>query len=311
MELSWHGITATPKNPREIDIGLSTHEDYILNNVDGLAVPGEVLAIMGASGSVRINGFEIDKPTLRKVSAYAQQKDLLIGTMTVIEHLRFMAALRTSPDYTADEQEEKVQAIMAELGLSHIADTIIGWPHRLKGISGGERKRLSLASEILSSPSVLLCDEPTSGLDAFFTHHVIQVLKDLARRENMTIVVTIHQPSSRVYEMFDKLCLLAMGQVIYLGPPNEVYKIFGSAGFPVPEFTNPAEHVIHCLSLNDDDTIEDHKERIQKIRYIYNNSSIAKTYDARLMGSISEGERLGALNQRETLQGMLLRGALN
>jgi ABC-type multidrug transport system ATPase subunit len=94
---------------------------------------------------------------------------------------------------------------------------MIGWPNRLKGISGGERKRLAFASEvglkfrhikakfeILTSPPILFCDEPTSGLDSFLARQIVNILKDLARRKNMTIVLTIHQPSSQVFEQFDK-----------------------------------------------------------------------------------------------------------
>ncbi|KAI1730715.1 ABC-2 type transporter domain-containing protein [Ditylenchus destructor] len=324
MELSWHNITALPKNSKkrapplngsisdsdEYSFDTCTPEDCILYDISGIAYPGEVLAVMGASGAgktsllniltdrgakaydisgtIRINGCDVEPDVLRKISAYAQQKDVMIGAMTVKEHLMFMAKLRMGEEFSDEEKEDRVQNLMVELGLSHIADTMIGWQHRLKGISGGERKRLALASEILSNPLLLFCDEPTSGLDAYFTQQVIQVLKDLARKENMAVVITIHQPSAEVFEMFDKLCLLAVGQVVYLGPPNGVYEVFKNAGYEIEEFTNAAETIIHIVALNDGDTMEAHKNRLQQLRIAYTASTFATEYRHRLDDSITE-----------------------
>uniref|UniRef100_A0A914M7Y6 ABC transporter domain-containing protein n=1 Tax=Meloidogyne incognita TaxID=6306 RepID=A0A914M7Y6_MELIC len=206
------------------------------------------LSSLRVSGQIRINGVDVGKNVLRKISAYVQQEDLFIGSMTVIEHLRFMAIMRMGRHYSARERERRIQGVIAELGLKNCANTLIGWPNRLKGLSGGERKRLAFASEIMTGPPILFCDEPTSGLDSYLAKQVIQVLKDLARRKNMTIIVTIHQPSSQLFEMFDKICLLAEGKLAFLGTTAEAIPFFESLGHTLPDNFNPADFFIGVLA---------------------------------------------------------------
>ena len=102
------------------------------------------------------------------------------------------------------------------MGLSKCADTIIGKPGAVVGISGGEKKRLAFASELLTNPSIMFCDEPTSGLDSFMALSVVEVLKELTA-SGRTVVCTIHQPSSEVFAIFDQLLLMADGRVAYSG----------------------------------------------------------------------------------------------
>lgn len=102
---------------------------------------------------------------------------------------------------------------------------MIGEPGRLKGISGGERKRLTLATEALTDPHILICDEPTSGLDSFIAFQVVQVLKQMAKK-GKTIILTIHQPSSDFFSIFDKILLLAEGRTAFLGTPDEATEFF-------------------------------------------------------------------------------------
>lgn len=94
-----------------------------------------------------------------------------------------------------------------------------------KGISGGEKKRLSFASEIITNPSILFCDEPTSGLDSYMAASVTECLKDLAKK-GKTIICTIHQPSSEIYEMFDRICLMAEGKTVFIGETSEASLFF-------------------------------------------------------------------------------------
>lgn len=119
----------------------------------------------------------------------------------------------------------RVDEVISELSLSKCADTIIGTPGRVKGLSGGERKRLAFASEALTDPNLLLCDEPTSGLDSFMAHSVLQVLKGLANK-GKTIIITIHQPSSEIFGLFDKILLMAEGRVAFLGTPTQASAFF-------------------------------------------------------------------------------------
>lgn len=104
-------------------------------------------------------------------------------------------------------------------------DVQIGNPGITKGISGGERKRLALAAELLTDPSLLFCDEPTSGLDSFMSQNVIQMLKALAQT-GRTVICTLHQPSSELFQMFDKICFIAEGRVAFLGDSSEANSFF-------------------------------------------------------------------------------------
>ncbi|CAG9535574.1 unnamed protein product, partial [Cercopithifilaria johnstoni] len=159
--------------------------------------------------------------------------------------------------------------LFLQLGLKKCETTLIGVTNRLKGISCGESKRLAFACEILTDPLILFCDEPTSGLDSFMAVQVVHCLKDMAKK-GKTIITTIHQPSSQVFNMFDNVCFMSMGKVVYFGPITEVCKFFRNIGFPCPETYNPADHVIKTLS-----TIQDDREcqtRVDKIRTEFEKS---------------------------------------
>jgi len=244
-------------------------EKQILTNVNGIARPGEVLAIMGASGAgkstllntllfrnlqgLQVTGSRIANkslvtPTsLTAVSGYVQQDDLFISSLTVREHLLFQARVRMDKDIPREQRIIRVQEVINELGLGKAADTLIGG-ERMKGISGGEKKRLSFASEILTNPSVLFCDEPTSGLDSFMAQSVMEVLANLAKM-GKTIICTIHQPSSQLFSNFDQLLLLAEGQTAYLGEARKAKDFFSSINHPCPQDFNPADHFVQVLAM--------------------------------------------------------------
>lgn len=158
---------------------------------------------------------------------------------------------------------QKVDQVIADLSLTKCQNTIIGVTGRMKGLSGGERKRLSFASEALTDPSLLLCDEPTSGLDSFMAHNVVQVLKRLTQKDK-TIILTIHQPSSEIFGMFDKLLLIAEGRVAFLGTPNEASTFFTSLEAPCPTNYNPADFYIEYLAVVPGREQESH-DNIRKI----------------------------------------------
>jgi len=133
------------------------------------------------------------------------------------------------------------------LGLSDCADTMIGGA-RLRGISGGERKRLSFASEFLTDPAILFCDEPTSGLDSFMAESMMELLGSLARL-GKTVITTIHQPSSQVFSKLDQLLLLAEGRTAYLGPAPAAKQFFSSIGLDCPSDYNPADHLVREVAV--------------------------------------------------------------
>ena len=204
-------VTAT-----DSEIAASAATKTILDGVSGYCQPGQLLAIMGSSGAgktsllnllagrfhkyggqVLLNGRPATA-AIKQHSAFVQQQDLFFKELSVKEHLQFQAQLRLGEKATVQEREERIDAILSELGLIDSKETRIGDVGE-GGISGGERRRLSFATEILSNPSLVFLDEPTSGLDSFLAESVIGTLKQMALK-GRTIVCTIHQPSSEVYE---------------------------------------------------------------------------------------------------------------
>eukprot|EP00794_Sanderia_malayensis_P003788 gene3788-4311_t len=203
------------------------------------------------SGSIKVNGQEIGKK-MKTISAYVQQEDLYIGTLTVREHLYFQAMLRIDRSVPRSEKLARADKVIYELGLTKCQDTLIGIPGRIRGISGGELKRLFFASEVLTNPALLFVDEPTSGLDSFMAQNVIGALQKMAAG-GRTILTTIHQPSSEVYNMFDKVLFMSEGRVAYI-----------ALGYPCPPNYNPADHFIGTLAIIPGNEVEC-KERSKAI----------------------------------------------
>jgi ABC-type multidrug transport system ATPase subunit len=148
--------------------------------------------------------------------AYVTQENILLGTLTVRETLMYSALLRLPSSMRKSEVRRIVDDTLDEMGLRECANNHIGSWH-LRGISGGEKKRLSIALEILTRPRLLFLDEPTSGLDSAAAFSVVQTLRQLAVDGGRTIVSSVHQPSSEVFALFDDLCLLSSGECVYFG----------------------------------------------------------------------------------------------
>ena len=225
VSLSWDNICVNlPAKKSLFGNKIKREKVEILKHVHGNVQPGTLLAIMGASGSgkttllnvltarsgsdlkisgrILVNGQQMGSG-IKKISAYVQQDDVFCGQLTVREHLWFHAMLRLDEKMSISEKEKKVDDVLQELGLTKCKDSVIGVPERLKSISGGERKRLAFAAEVLTDPGLLFCDEPTSGLDSFMAESVVQNLKTMSRK-GRTILCTIHQPSSQTFGLFDK-----------------------------------------------------------------------------------------------------------
>ncbi|TKR67738.1 hypothetical protein L596_023841 [Steinernema carpocapsae] len=287
--------------------GTNSKRRNVLHGISGVAEAGELLAIMGESGAgkttllniltrrntkglkwvgeINVNGEIVSDEQMMRMSAYVQQVDMFCGNLTVKEHLKFSAHLRMHPRYSYEEREERVKKVIEDMGLVDCQNTKIAIRFS-KSLSMGEMKRLSFASEVLTDPAILFCDEPTSGLDAFMARQVVVALRRLAKR-GKTIVMTIHQPSSQVYDMFDKLCLMSLGKVAYLGPAREVVDLFGAAGYPLPPFTNPADHVIHTLATSEGRE-EKGIEINVKVRETFEASETAARLKERTHGTLSE-----------------------
>lgn len=236
-----------------------TSEKSILNGISGVVCPGEILAMLGPSGSGkttlltalggRLHGKLSGKITynsqpfcgsIKRRTGFVAQDDVLYPHLTVTETLVFTALLRLPNTLTRDEKVQHVEHVISELGLSRCRSSMIGGP-LFRGISGGEKKRVSIGQEMLINPSLLLLDEPTSGLDSTTAQRILTTVKRLASG-GRTVVTTIHQPSSRLYHMFDKLVLLSEGYPIYYGPASSALEYFSSIGFSTSlPSVNPAD----------------------------------------------------------------------
>lgn len=213
----------------------------LLNILAGRATTGGKLKI---TTDVRLNNYGVDPTNIhvRKQIAFVAQDDSLQITATPREAIRFSAKLRLSRDTTDEELDKLTERMLRELGLVSCADTFVGGP-LLKGISGGERKRTSVGVELVVRPALVFLDEPTSGLDSFSAVQLCHVLKKVAN-SGASVLFTIHQPSSEIFNSFDQLILLNKGQVMYQGPVDGVPKYFADHGRPNPTNYNPADWIM-------------------------------------------------------------------
>ncbi|URE05535.1 ABC-2 type transporter [Musa troglodytarum] len=191
--------------------------------------------------------------------AYVTQDDVLMTTLTVREAVCYSAQLQLPDSMSRSEKRERAEATIREMGLEGAMDTRIGgWA--TKGISGGQKRRVSICIELLTRPQLLFLDEPTSGLDSAASYHVMDRITRLARREGMTVVAAIHQPSSEVFELFHGLCLLAYGRTVFIGPASMTNEFFASNGFPCPSLRNPSDHYLRTINKDFEQDIEEDLE---------------------------------------------------
>jgi ABC-type multidrug transport system ATPase subunit len=238
----------------------------ILSGISGIAHPGQLTAIMGASGagkstfldilarknkrghvsgSMYVGGEKILDAEYRNVVGYVDQEDSLLPTLTVHETIQTSALLRLPADMGFSMKEQRVVEVMQQLGIYHIKDQFIGSEEgNGRGISGGEKRRVGIACELVTSPSILFLDEPTSGLDAFNAFNVVECLVTLAKTYNRTVIFTIHQPRSNIVALFDQLILLAGGRTVYSGPFSSCQGYFDHIGYSCPPGFNIADYLV-------------------------------------------------------------------
>ena len=185
--------------------------------------------------------------------AWLQQKDSFFNMLSVEETLQFAAFLEL-PQFSELQRSQRVSSIMESLGLSKLKDRRIGDSALHQGLSGGEKRRLSLALELVSSPKLFIGDEPTSGLDSTMSQKVVGLIKTLVQERNIPCILSLHQPRSSIFKMLDSLLLMAHGGlVIYHGTASEAVSYFFQLGYPCPAETNPAEFLLDLVSIDSED----------------------------------------------------------
>ncbi len=244
-----------------------TQMKTLLDHVSFKALPGDMIALMGPSGAgkttllmtlngylpptsgqVRINGEDLYTiyDALRGSIGYVPQDDIVHPELTVFEAVKYSARFRLPPDYSEEEIDRRVDETLRDLGLEGVRNLQIGRPEK-KVLSGGQRKRVNIALELVTDPVILFLDEPTSGLAADDTTALITLLSDLTKKTGKTIVMTIHQPAKDEFEKFNLCFIMGYGGIpTYFGPTGDAaYGFFGSilsrASLPSKRVDNPRD----------------------------------------------------------------------
>lgn len=257
---------------REVSFVVPTPDGdkQLLNNVEGYAVPGKLLALMGSSGAGKttllnaisqrmrvghvtgdflLNGYPLSK-SFQRTTGFVEQQDLHEQKQTIREAFRFSARLRQPREVPLKEKYDFVEEVIDLLDLRSIADAIIDEVG--SGLSVEERKRVTIGVELAAKPDLLFLDEPTSGLDSEGAFAIVSFLKRLAKQANLGVICTIHQPSAILFSQFDNLLLLYRGgKTVYFGPIGDngdtVIEYFSRYGRPPAADANPAEYILEVI----------------------------------------------------------------
>lgn len=275
------GKTLTWSNVNMTLAGNSKSEPRaLLSNVWGEVPKKEITAILGPSGAgktsllnilsgrarsggkitiaadVRLDNYAVDptKIEVRKQIAFVAQDDSLLATATPREAIKFSAKLRLPRSTTDAELDTLTNRMLDALGLNHCADTFVGGP-LLKGISGGERKRTSIGVELVVKPSLVFLDEPTSGLDSYSATQVVELLHKVAGAGS-SVLFTIHQPASEIFNSFDQVILMNHGRVMFQGSVKSVPTSFETCGHPIPPNYNPADWIMSVAQRIPEEKLE-------------------------------------------------------
>ncbi|KAM6916609.1 ATP-binding cassette sub-family G member 8 [Xenentodon cancila] len=265
-QIPWYERLSEFKLPWEIEQNKQT----VINDLSLRVRSGQMLAIIGSSGcgktslldiitcrdeggimtagQILINGKPNTPQLVKKSIAHVRQDDRLLPHLTVRETLSFVARLRLPTHFTQAQRDERVDDVIAELRLRQCAHTRVGNDY-VRGISGGERRRVSIAVQLLWNPGILILDEPTSGLDSFTAHNLVITLSRLARG-NRLILLSVHQPRSDIFQLFELVVLLSSGSPVYCGPAQDMVPYFTSLGYPCPRYCNPSDFYVDLISID-------------------------------------------------------------
>ena len=247
----------------------------IVQHASGLAMKYAMTAVMGPSGAgkttlldaiagraksvqvqgeVRLNGWIASPKQLRAISGYVMQDDILPGTSTVLEYFIFNAMLRMPQQMKKEYKRQRVYEIIQQLGLTKVAMSLIG-DEFVRGLSGGEKRRLSIGIEILVCPPVLFLDEPLSGLDSSNASKVMNILTEIAT-SGVAVVLTLHQPRPDMLLSIDRLMILSAGGcTVYSGPTSQLGTYLDELGHAVPDSMTPVDFLLELLVDSSDRVI--------------------------------------------------------
>ncbi|KAJ6138892.1 hypothetical protein N7471_005378 [Penicillium samsonianum] len=305
---SWQGLTVTvkdreTKSPRDL-----------INDISGDVQHGELVALMGPSGCGKttllnvlarraasagakvlgenyVNDAQMDSRNFQRVTSYVEQEDVLIGSLTVQETLKFAADLSLPSSVSKRQRMDRIRTLLEAFGIQNQANTLVGTPIR-KGISGGQKRRVSVASQLITNPRILFLDEPTSGLDSTASFEVMSYAKELARANNLLIIASIHQPSTTTFKLFDKLLLLSAGKTCYFGAISGVESYFNGIGYPIPTQTNPAEFLLDTVNSDFASSKDLDENRVEVIQTAWANSNEAKSLTRQVSERVRSAEKL-------------------
>ncbi|VVC34098.1 ABC transporter-like,P-loop containing nucleoside triphosphate hydrolase,AAA+ ATPase domain,ABC [Cinara cedri] len=272
VDIEFHDLTYA--------VNTTAGQRTILKGINGFFRSGHLTAIMGPSGAgksslmnilagyvrsdikgqIQTNGYPRNMQLFKKLSSYIMQEDLLQPRLTVVESLRYAARLKIGRELSNEDQYKAVDEVLDLLGVSVCRNTYV------EKLSGGQRKRLSVALELVNNPPVIFLDEPTTGLDIVAIKQCVALLVDLAK-QGRTVVCTIHQPSSSLFHMFDQVYMLAKGSCIYNGTPRQLVPFLAQVGHVCKPTHNPADYIFEVLD-NGVDTILELTREIQNGKII-------------------------------------------
>lgn len=295
----------------------SNIEEYILKGISGAVKPGEIMAFLGGSGagkttlldilamkrktgqvtgSIKVNGSDIPRKYFTKLIGFVDQDDYLLPTLTVYETVLNSALLRLPRSLSFAAKQARVYQVLEELRILEIKDRVIGNDFE-RGISGGEKRRVSIACELVTSPLILFLDEPTSGLDANNANNVVECLVRLAKTHNRTLVLSIHQPRSNIFQLFDKLVLLSNGEMVYSGDAIRVGEFLRNNGYRCPSDYNIADYLIDItFEAKKKSTVEPARRDLEASAALFNPNSQKDSIHPALE---ERTDSVGSFNQRE------------
>ncbi|KAH8393163.1 ATP-binding cassette sub-family G member 4 [Drosophila serrata] len=277
-----------------VKLGFNRGSKEILHNVSGKFPGSQLIAIMGPSGagkstlldalsgfkttgvdgSILLNGRRRDLPSFRRMSCYITQDDRLQPLLTVNENMHIAADLKLGQTVSYEEKESRIEDILLLLGLYDHDQTLT------MRLSGGQKKRLSIAMELINNPTVMFLDEPTTGLDSSSCTKVLELLKKLTG-QGRTIICTIHQPTAKLFQIFDQVYVLAAGNCVYQGSTQKLVPFLQAVDLPCPMYHNPADYIIElaCGEYGYDkvDTLKGATENGSCLTWFDNPSSILRS----------------------------------